>query len=244
LDITKAQILVIDVEWLGVGRVRVGFVQAGAPVYVHEFLNVNIQETTYMGSGSLPCRVEVSTSGGTPALNTAGMRHICTSVISEGNQDDDVGALYAATRVNVKTAPSGGTYVPIVAIRLKSLLNGKVPHSRVQINGFNILNNGNSPVNAVLLLNPTLTGATFSSVNADSVVEADLNATAVSGGTVLRSIHVPATNQSTNLVQGDVPLRGLLTNALDGIRGTVVLAATALSGTDPVAGSIEWTEYQ
>jgi hypothetical protein len=243
LDPTKAQILVIDVEWLGVGRVRVGFYQAGRPVYCHEFLNANLNETTYMGAGSLPCRVEVVSEGGTPALSTGGMRHICTSVVSEGNQDDDIGAAFSAARIQPKTAST--TYIPVVAIRLKALLNSKVPHSRILIDKLTVLNDGNSPVHVGLFLNPsTLTGASWGSAGADSVVEFDVNASAVSGGQLIRSFHIPATNQATNVVQSQIPLRGLLYNSIDGIRGTLVIAVRALSGTDPVAASIDWTEYQ
>jgi len=55
LDIDVAQILIIDMEWLGVGRVRVGFVIDGKAYYVHEFLNSNNGLTTvYMKTASLP----------------------------------------------------------------------------------------------------------------------------------------------------------------------------------------------
>jgi len=41
LDLTGCQILVIDFEWLGVGRVRVGFVIDGLIYYVHNFNHAN-----------------------------------------------------------------------------------------------------------------------------------------------------------------------------------------------------------
>jgi hypothetical protein len=44
MDFTKAQILAIDLEWLGVGRVRVGFVIGGSIYYVHEFLHANLYD--------------------------------------------------------------------------------------------------------------------------------------------------------------------------------------------------------
>jgi hypothetical protein len=38
LDVTKTQIFIVDLEWLGVGRVRLGFVIDGKIYYCHEIL--------------------------------------------------------------------------------------------------------------------------------------------------------------------------------------------------------------
>ena len=43
LDITKTQILVIDIQALYVGRVRIGFDIGGQVIYAHEFLHSNIE---------------------------------------------------------------------------------------------------------------------------------------------------------------------------------------------------------
>lgn len=52
LDITKAQILMIDLQWLGVGRVRIGFVVNGVTYYVHQFLHANKISTVYMSNAN------------------------------------------------------------------------------------------------------------------------------------------------------------------------------------------------
>ncbi len=54
LDISKSQILVMDFEWLGGGRVRVGFVAGGQLTYVNEFLHSNSLEGPYMSTPNLP----------------------------------------------------------------------------------------------------------------------------------------------------------------------------------------------
>ncbi len=41
IDWTQSQILIIDLEWLGTGRVRVGFVVNGLIFYAHAFMNAN-----------------------------------------------------------------------------------------------------------------------------------------------------------------------------------------------------------
>jgi hypothetical protein len=81
LDPTKSQILYIDFEWLGVGRVRMGFVVDGLIYYCHEFLHSNKQAGVYMSTPNLPIRYEIANDG-TGAAST--LQHICASVMSEG----------------------------------------------------------------------------------------------------------------------------------------------------------------
>jgi len=48
LDITKAQIHWTDIEWLGLGTVRTGFVINGQFVHCHSFHHANLLTSTYM----------------------------------------------------------------------------------------------------------------------------------------------------------------------------------------------------
>ena len=82
LDFSKAQILWHDLEWLGVGTVRVGFVVNGQFYPVHYWNHANIVTTTYMTTACLPVRAEITATDtlGSAATHTV----ICTSVISEG----------------------------------------------------------------------------------------------------------------------------------------------------------------
>jgi hypothetical protein len=54
LDFSKANIFMTDLEWLGVGRVRAGFVIDGEMRYCHEFNHANVIETVYITSAILP----------------------------------------------------------------------------------------------------------------------------------------------------------------------------------------------
>lgn len=81
LDWTKAQLFVIDLEWLGVGRVRFGFYAYGKIQYCHEITNINsISMGPYTYNINLPIRyqLEVINDG------TGAMIQICSTVISEG----------------------------------------------------------------------------------------------------------------------------------------------------------------
>ncbi len=85
LDLTKAQILWMDVEWLGLGSVRMGFVIDGEFVLCHTFHHANLVTSTYITTASLPLRYEIKNTGVTTSNST--MKQICSSVISEGGYE-------------------------------------------------------------------------------------------------------------------------------------------------------------
>ncbi|NIO36675.1 hypothetical protein GTO27_03120, partial [Candidatus Bathyarchaeota archaeon] len=91
LDFSKVQILVVDMEWLGVGRVRCGFVVDGQIVYAHEFLQANVGTEVYMQSPNLPVRYAVA--GTTGLSSTVTLKQICASVMSEGGREVPSGQL-------------------------------------------------------------------------------------------------------------------------------------------------------
>ena len=52
LDSSKAQILYLDIEWLGLGTVRTGFIINGAFVPCHNFDHANLVNSTYITTAS------------------------------------------------------------------------------------------------------------------------------------------------------------------------------------------------
>jgi hypothetical protein len=60
LDIAKAQILFMDIEWLGLGTVRMGFVINGNFYVCHNFHHANLITSTYITTASLPLRYEIT----------------------------------------------------------------------------------------------------------------------------------------------------------------------------------------
>ncbi len=85
LDLTKAQILHIDYQWLSTGRIRYGFDIEGRIHYVHEELVANVLTVPSTTTANLPVRWEVVTTGVITAART--MEAICVSVTSEGGQE-------------------------------------------------------------------------------------------------------------------------------------------------------------
>jgi hypothetical protein len=181
LNITKTNILWMDIEWLGVGDIRCGFVVNGRLIPAHIFHNDNVNTTTYMTTACLPVRYEIENTGTTASNST--MKQICSTVISEGGVQIS-GKQYAiATPLGTpKDIPTAGTFVPIVSIRLRAdRLDAIVVPRKVIFVG--VTNNTNYLYKIVV--NPTLTGnVSWSNASSDGVssVEYDMSATGYTGG--------------------------------------------------------------
>jgi hypothetical protein len=188
LDPSKAQILWMDFEWLGVGSVRCGFIIDGQYIVCHTFENANDIAGVYMTTAILPVRYQITS---TTSAVAASMKSICCSVVSEGGFEQtsiDHVARRTTVFTNIDTA---ATFYPIVSIRLASGRTGAVViPNRVQ---FLPLTNQNYEV--VLLKNPTLTAATWAAtVPSDSNVEYDVAATAITNvGTIVQTDYVTST---------------------------------------------------
>jgi len=228
LDPSKAQILWMDFEWLGVGNVRCGFIINGEYIVCHTFENANDITSVYMTTAILPVRYEIISVTSAVA---ASMKAICCSVISEAGFEQtsiDHVARRTTEFTNITTA---ATFFPIVSIRLaSSRLGAVVLPNRVQ---FLPLTSQNYEV--ALLKNPTLTGATWAAtVPTDSNVEFDVAATAISNvGSIVQTDYVTSTGsggtQTTSAATGynwDLQLGA----SIAGVSDIYTLAVRTVSG--------------
>ena len=184
LDPSKAQILWLDFEWLGVGSVRCGFVINGQFIICHTFTNANEITSVYMTTAILPVRYEI-TSG---SAVTASLKQICSTVISEGGyEQQSIGHVARRTTIfnNIDTTAN---FYPIVSIRLaSSALGAVVIPKRILFQPTTLQN-----YELALIKNPTLTGATWAAlVPSDSNVRYDVAATAISApGTIIQTGYI------------------------------------------------------
>jgi len=180
LDPSKAQILWMDFEWLGVGSVRCGFVINGQYIVCHTFTNANEITTTYMTTATLPVRYEITSTSAIAAT----LKQICSSVISEGGYEQySVGHI---ARRTTALATINTTFKPLVSIRLASGRGGAVViPGRIQV-----LPTTSQNYEVAMVKNPTLTGASWTAVPTDSNVEYDVTATAVTGGSIIQTDYV------------------------------------------------------
>ena len=241
LDLTKAQIFWSDIEWLGVGSVRCGFVIDGQLIHCHTFHHANRIDTTYMTTACLPVRYEIENTD--TEASSATLKQICTTVISEGGYEiRGKPRAYGQEPANQRALTVAGTYYPVISIRLKSTkLDGIAVPKAIDI----------APINQAvykykLISGATITGAAWANTGADSVVEYDANnASTMSGGTVLSSGLIQATNQSAASVtlDGDIFLYQLERNGLSNTATVFTLAITCGTATSNVIANMDWQEF-
>ena len=235
LDVTKAQIFWSDVEWLGVGSVRCGFVINGQFIVCHIFHHANILSKVYMTTASLPVRYELTSTG---AAGT--MRAICSTVISEGGYSNRSQSRAIGTALTGKNL-SQTDYRPLVCIRMKSAnIDSIVVPTKFDLYGLQ-----QAAFSYRIILNPTLTDASWTSAGDNSSVEYDLSATALSGGTVIdQGIFVGSNKGGTASVSGnDVDFSQQLGRTIAGASDIWCLAAIATTNNDDAVASVSWQEH-
>ncbi len=241
LDLTKAQIFWSDIEWLGVGTVRCGFVINGQLIHCHSFHHANISSGTYMTTACLPVRYEIENTGTTAASAT--LKQICTTVISEGGYElRGKPRSYGQEPTTQRELVTAGTYYPVVSLRLKSTkLDGIAVPKDISIAALN-----QALYKYMIVVNPTITGASWTSAGNDSCVEYDANnSSTMSGGTTIMSGIYNSTNQSAAGVNldGEMFKFQLERNGLANTPVIFTLAMTSRTNTSNVVASMDWQEF-
>jgi hypothetical protein len=118
LDPTLTQILWSDIEWLGVGNVRAGFIINGAFIVCHTFQHANQPGNTrvYMTTATLNPRYEITNTGATSGATT--MKQICSTVISEGGYNPATTINYISNGAVATRIATGNTLTALASIRL------------------------------------------------------------------------------------------------------------------------------
>lgn len=240
LDLTKAQILWMDIEWLGLGTVRLGFIINGEFVHCHSFHHANLITSTYITTASLPLRYEITNTNTTAASST--LKQICSTVLSEGGYE--LRGLQQAVGTTI-TAPAtlatAGTFYPVISIRLKSANLDAI----VIITALSLL--GISSTNYLwrVVASATTTAGTWVSAGTNSSVEYNLTGTATSGGRILSQGYFSSSNQSSS--NTDILKDALFKFQLerDGLAGTayeISLIMASSGTTSTVHASMDWEE--
>lgn len=115
LDITKSQIFWLDMEWLGAGNVRTGFIINGQFFPIHIFQHANLIPNAYITTGTLPIRYEIESLTGSGPV-TSNLTQICSTIMSEGGYDPPF-QLFSNLTVYSSTL-AANTWTPVMSIRL------------------------------------------------------------------------------------------------------------------------------
>lgn len=238
LSLTKSQILVIDYEWLGVGRVRFGFVIDGVIYYCHQFLNTNNLTLVYMSTPNLPLRYEISNDGTGAA---AGLVTICSTVVAEGGLEEN--GIVRSDNLNSAfvNANTVGTTYALLGIRLKTAYIGSV----VELVSFSSLAVTADDILVELRFNPTVAGVfTYNDVSNSAVQIAkgdtagNPSTTTVTGGQVIQSLY----GQKSAATSGPIFKARYLGASIAGTRDEIVLCVTPLGANLDGYGALNWRE--
>ena len=208
MNITLPQIFWIDIEWLGVGNVRCGFIIDGKYYICHTFRHANVTNEssiygTYMTSARLAPRYEISFLG-TGNSHQYKLKQICSTVISEGGYEGK--SIVRHINTNLTSAlevNTNGIMTPVIALKLndKSGTSGYIGINGIVIpSQLSILFDSAKNCFYQILLNPVITPSidasfnTYQSLNTDdktSVVSIWINPSGtaynVSGGIIINS---------------------------------------------------------
>jgi hypothetical protein len=233
LDLSYPQILWMDFEWLGAGNVRCGFIINGVYIVCHTYQNANFYgNSVYMTTASLPVRYEITNTGATSGTST--LKQICSSVVSEGGLQP-ASIDHVAQRATALTGV-GTTLLPLVSITLSTSALGAI----VIPSAVKILPTSADSFEIQLIKNATLTGASYSTVASDANVMFDVNATAMTGGTIVQVDYVSGDNQGQTVLN---PVSAFnwdyqLGVSLSGVSDVYTIGVRTITGSGDIIGSL------
>lgn len=248
LDITKSQQLIIDMEALYTGRVRIGFHASGQIYYCHEFNFENSVVNPYIQNANLPVRCGMICTG---TVSTT-MKFQCVSIASEWWQERTIGEEFSQETATTLVAASG-TRTHALSIRPKATFNGITNRASIYFIEINLLVTGANPVKWELCIGDVLTWTTtFNDVNTTySCVEYNTaGTTSGAPAIVIDADYVISSGSGSNAGgQGGMPLTFRYPITLDAAGnprslGTLTLLVTGIGGTSACRAEMKWSEVK
>lgn len=243
LDATKSQILWTDMEWLGVGTVRMGFVIDNKFITCHEFRHANLLATTYITTACLPLRYEIENTGTTASSST--LKQICSTVISEGGYElrGAQQSISIPITASKSTGGTAGTYTPIISLRLSSSPNYLDAIAR--ISALSLLGTGNGiNYSWEMRKQGTTTGGSWVAPT-NSSIQYNISGTSYAGGTVIASGFLSSSNQASsalNNLDGSLFKFQLERNSFTSTPHEITLVVASDSVSGAVFASLDWEE--
>lgn len=237
LDLTKAQILWSEYEWLGVGSVRLGFVIDGYLIVCHQFNHANVETGVYITTASLPVAYEIYNKAATGGSST--MKQICVTVISNGGYTRQTERWTATGSVAANTS-----WKPVVSIRLTP---GRTDSVILPTGvGFMVGNAGN--VEWAVFRNSTLTSPSWTAHSGTPNVQYDTTATnTLTDGVIIRQGYFAGSNQGAGAVDvsdgfGTFDMQLGRTNSDTPVSDILTLAVRTISGSGTMYGSLSFND--
>jgi hypothetical protein len=146
-DWTDVNLMTVDYQWLGVGRVRFGMVLSGQTFYFLDYTAANNISTVYMSSPNQPIRYEIRQVG----VGSGYFDMICSQTSTEGALNGLYSTISIPYTATTTLATSGVKY-PYIGYRLKESYKSVTS----QYDSISILNTSNDNYLLTMEFNPTL----------------------------------------------------------------------------------------
>jgi hypothetical protein len=246
LNEANAFILIIDLQFLGMGRVRIGFDVGGVIYYCHQFLNANVLTVPYMQTACLPIQMllTATTTGG---AKTSYFK--CASVDSEGGTSLMSG--YPFSTPSASVTAGNGTRTHILSIRPKTTYNSLTNRMQIDMDSFSLVVTGSNPVFFELVVGAAFTVApTWADINTThSGTEYGTGGTFsnLTNGVVIASGYVPSTaGTKGSTISQLLDLYPITLDRAGAQRamGTLSLLVTGLGGTSATQASMSIIEVR
>jgi hypothetical protein len=198
-----------------------------------------------MSTPNLPLRYAISNDSTAMADS---MYHICSSVISEGGQQENGVLRYKSTEGTNQNADVENTLYSVLGIKLKSTHLGSVVKL---VNVALQVHTASSKCEWVLLLNPTIAGAKTWADETNSAVQtfAGVTANTVTGGYAITGGFVETGGVAAGgagSVQSSIQNAIYLGSTIAGVSDSIVVAVRPIGGSTlvDVEGALTWRELQ
>jgi len=238
LDFTKFQTLVIEYNWF-TGHVELKFIIGNYSHPIHQFEFNNSEDTVITNTPFLPIKWDIH--------NTTGASGTHTMEISSYATLSEAGSVPLGVK-NTVTTPLDGitcsdalTFYPILSIRLRTdRIKGIVLPQNFQVAALD-----NSPLFYKVLLNPTLTGATTWSTYADTHIEYNTDATAVTEGDfIVDAGYIDPNGQGAKIPLDSASAFQLGRENMGTTSEIITIAAATGSANKDVYASFGWIEVR
>lgn len=186
----NAQILFIDFQWLGAGRVRFGFVIDGVPIVCHEFNHAGYVTNPYMRTGTLPLTFEQENIS---ALSNPAFLYMISAKVSCEGKFTPKEKLFGGSLPGLVTLNDSVNWQPLASFRSRQQYIGGIHDNRsvilptmVTLSEFTTTN---KPYLLELVKNDTLVGVTWDNgaTFPQSALEVGGGSTASTDGEVIMS---------------------------------------------------------
>lgn len=250
LDVTKSFILIIDLQFLSMGRVRIGFDIDGVIYYAHEFKNANVLDVPYMQTATLPFGMLLTA---TSTATTKSCYFKCAVVMSEGGAISSTG--YHGATPEISVTAGNATRTPLISIRPKTTFNGITNRSLFIPESLDMFVTGNMDIKWEMVIGGAYSGQAWSDIDATySAFEYSSTPgtfTNLTGGKVIASGYMSRQGGSNNGDPVSIPMLQALKhpitlNRAGAVRalGTLTILVQGLSATSAMRGCVNFIEIR